>query len=222
MNCLEFRRIVGAEPHSALPEVAAHAAECAACAGYQRQLQQMDQLIHRALAVEVDRLPLQPAVRRRRSGRWAMAASVLLAIAVGVFWAGYPRDTLASAAVDHALHEPASLQATTAVVSEQQLAQVLAQSRVRLKSGVEQVSYATNCPFRGRVVPHFVVQTSQGPVTVLLLRDEAAVSQPRPFNEGSFQGSIVPAPHGVLAVLGQGAPVEEVAAKVLAAVEYED
>ena len=164
----------------------------------------------------------RPAPQRRSKVQWSLAASLLLAVAAGVFWICYPRDTLAQDAVEHALGEPESLQRTSAVVSDQEMTDVLAQARVHLKSQMGPVSYATVCPFRGHHVPHFVVQTPEGPVTVLLLRDETPVKESRPFREGKFQGVIVPAPQGVLAVLGENAPVEKVAAQVLAAVEYQD
>lgn len=232
MNCLEFRRIIGAEPHSAAPEVAAHAAACEACARYRQQMQEMDKLIHGALLIDVAvsdaaaagrPLEAQPKpAPRKRAFQWSLAASLLMAVAAGVFWLGYPRDTLAQDAVTHALGEPESLQWTSAVVSDQEMADVLAQARVSLRSQMGPVSYATVCPFRGHHVPHFVVQTPEGPVTVLLLRDETPVKESRPFKEGEFQGVIVPAPQGVLAVLGQNTPVEKVAAQVLAAVEYQE
>ena len=222
MNCLEFRRIVGAEPHSTAPEVAEHAANCEACTRYQRQMQQMDQLIQRALAIDVE--PARPAAQppRARAFRWSMAASLLVAVAAAVVWVGYPRESLAREAVSHALGEPDSLRRTSAVVSERELTEVLEQAHVRLKPGMGPVSYATVCPFRGHRVPHFVVQTDKGPVTVLLLRDEPAVTKPQTFTEGKFQGVIMPAPQGVLAVLGENTPDMEVAQRVLAAVEYQN
>ncbi|MFL6618532.1 MAG: DUF3379 family protein [Povalibacter sp.] len=221
MNCLEFRRIVGAEPGSAAPDVAEHAAQCEACARYQKDMQQMDQLIHRALSINVDAAPVARQPKPKPFVRWGLAASLLLAIAIGVFWIGYPRETLASEAVDHALHEPDSLQRTSEVVTPEELAEVLGHAQVKLKSDMGRVSYATVCPFRGHHVPHFVVQTEAGPVTVLLLRDEPAIQKSREFKEGKFQGVIMPAPYGVLAVLGENVPVEQVAQQVLAAVEYQ-
>lgn len=219
MNCLEFRRIVGADPNASTPELTAHEAQCPACARYRQQMQEMDRLIHRALAVDTD-APSRPMVQRRRTMQWGLAASALLAVVAGFLWIGYPRETLAEQVVQHMLHEPHSLQASEPV-SEQTLNEVLAQSRVRLKPGVGPVTYASSCPFRGHQVPHFVVQTAAGPVTVLLLREERHIAKPQSFKEGGFVGVIMPAPHGVLAVLGQNAPVAEVARKVLAAVEYE-
>ncbi|MFL6577249.1 MAG: DUF3379 family protein, partial [Povalibacter sp.] len=110
---------------------------------------------------------------------------------------------------------------TSEVVTPEELAEVLGHAQVKLKSDMGRVSYATVCPFRGHHVPHFVVQTEAGPVTVLLLRDEPAIQKSREFKEGKFQGMIMPAPYGVLAVLGENVPVEQVAQQVLAAVEYQ-
>jgi Protein of unknown function (DUF3379) len=228
MNCLEFRRIVGAEPSSTAADVAEHAAQCEACARYQREMQQMDQLIHRALSIDVvapadvAATPIRSTQPKRSPAmRWSLAASLLLAIALSVFWLGYPRETLATEAVQHALHEPNSLVRTDELVLPEELAEVLSHAQVKLKADMGQVSYATVCLFRGHHVPHFVVQTAQGPVTVLLLRDEKPIQKSRSFKEGKFEGVIVPAPHGVLAVLAQDAPVEKVANQVLAAVEYQ-
>src|SRR5262245_35377108 len=95
MNCLEFRRIVGAEPHASTPDVVAHAAECAQCARYQREMQQMDGLIHRALSVQprfggeaaapqVASPATAPSQQRaRRRMQWSLAASVMLAVFLG-------------------------------------------------------------------------------------------------------------------------------------------
>ena len=221
MNCLEFRRIVGAEPHSVAADVAEHAAQCPACARYQQDMQQMDQLIHRALSIDVSVAPAVVQPKRKPLMRWGLAASLLLAVAIGVFWLGYPRETLAAEAVEHALHEPDSLVRTTEVVTPEELTEVLAHAQVKLKAEMGRVSYATVCPFRGHHVPHFVVQTDEGPVTVLLLRDEKSIEKARPFKEGKFEGVIMPAPFGVLAVLGENVPVEHVANQVLAAVEYQ-
>ena len=66
------------------------------------------------------------------------------------------------------------------------------------------VSYARSCRFRGRMVPHLVVQTEMGPVTVMVLVHES-VAKPVPFDEQGYRGVIVPVPgHGSLAVLARG------------------
>lgn len=231
MNCLEFRRIVGAEPHASTPDVVAHAAECPQCAQYQREMQQMDVLIHSALNVQprlggaaepahVSSPAAAPSQQRaRRRLQWSLAASVMLAVFLGSLWLAYPRQTLAEQIVVHVQHEASSMVRTDAAVDRAALDDVLARSGVRLRD-IGRVSYAMSCTFRGRQVPHLVVQTESGPVTVLLLPEERSVRAAQKFEEGGFAGVILPAPRGAIAVLGEGAPVKDVAATVLAAVEY--
>jgi hypothetical protein len=50
-------------------------------------------------------------------------------------------------------------------------------------------------------VPHLVVQTAKGPVTVMVLVHESA-RQVTPFDSEGYRGTIVPVPgHGSIAVL---------------------
>ncbi|HMN44157.1 MAG TPA: DUF3379 family protein [Povalibacter sp.] len=222
MTCLEFRRAVGAEPHSQAPEILQHAAQCVACARYRQQMQQMDSVIQRALAIDVDVPASRTAASapRRRIMQWSLAASVMLAVALGVFWLGFPRDTLAQEVVQHVMHEADSLQPDRVVIGEAELAAVLAESDLQLRPGMADVTYATTCPFRNHHVAHLVVKTAAGPVTVLLLTYEESVKKSRYFNEGGFEGVVMPAPRGSLVVLGKDAPLDEVAQKVFAAVDY--
>jgi hypothetical protein len=62
------------------------------------------------------------------------------------------------------------------------------------------VVYAMPCEFRGHVVPHLVVQTPNGPMTVMLLAHER-VSKRTEFSEGGFHGVLLPAGNGSVAVL---------------------
>ncbi|HEY6643108.1 DUF3379 family protein [Povalibacter sp.] len=221
MNCLEFRRQVGAEPHSQAPEIAQHAAQCVPCARFRQQMQQMDSLIHRAFAIDVQAPAAQPAAApRRRMLQWGLAASVMLAVAVTILWLGFPRDTLAEEVIAHVMDEPESLR-SGAPIDQAELADVLAASQLLLRPGMNDVSYASSCPFRGNRVPHFVVQTARGPVTVMLLTKEAPVPGTRQFKEEGFEGVIMPAPRGLLVVLGKDALLEEIATKVFAAVDYQ-
>jgi hypothetical protein len=106
------------------------------------------------------------------------------------------------------------------------LAYVLGRAHVQLKTGAPLVSYAQSCWFRGRFVPHLVVQTGHGPITVMVLTHER-VGGREIVDEGGSRGVILPAERGALAVLARdkadgGADVEAVAATVNAAVRYLD
>jgi hypothetical protein len=226
MNCLEFRRMAGADPARLDARALAHRDGCAACAEYHASLLAMDETIRRALQVPVPERAAPPAVRLRPPvaprQRWlALAASVVAGVLVGtLFWVGGPRAALAREVVTHIRHEPQSL--TSTVADPVALARALAAGGIRLRLGADQVSYAQSCPFRGHVVPHLVVRTAQGPVTVLVLANEP-VRRPVRVREEGFEGSLVPAGPGSIAVIGNaGADLSEVTARVLAAVEWID
>ena len=225
MNCLEFRRSVGAQPDLDTEAVRAHVDSCDACARYRQELQQMDRLIHRALNIDVG---AEPSARKggnvslRRTRYWAAAASFLAAVGLGSFlWIASPSASLAEQVVEHAKEEADALVHSPDRVPASELAAILEKSGLRLKPGSMKVSYAMSCWFRDHYVPHIVVQTENGPVTILVLRHEASRSESETFAEEGFSGVIVPAPEGVLAVLGRGAPVEQAAAHLLSVLEYD-
>ncbi len=219
MTCLEFRRRVGAEPAADNPETDAHRAVCPACARYRDELRAMDGLIRRALAID-PALPAPPVMARRRL--LAIAASVVAGIAVGfVLLVIAPRASIAREVMGHVLRETSTLDAT-APVSPDALAGVLDPEGVRLRPGVGDVTFAARCVFDGRVVPHLVVRTPEGPVTVLMLRHRT-VSKPIRIDEQGYKAVVLPAPHGSIAVVGQGvADLDAVAGKVFDAVKWGD
>jgi hypothetical protein len=114
---------------------------------------------------------------------------------------------------------------TLAPVSAEQAAAVMGKAGVQLMPEAGAVSYASACTFRGRVVPHLVVQSGSGPVTVMVLVHET-VSHEERFEENGYRGRLLPVPgHGSIAVLEQAArtpdlDVDAVAAQVRAALVY--
>jgi uncharacterized protein DUF3379 len=104
---------------------------------------------------------------------------------------------------------------------------VLHDSHVRLNPAAGMVSYARSCRFRGYQVPHLVVQTDLGPVTVMVLVHET-LSKPTPFDEEDYRGILLPAAgHGSLAVLARGQQadldaVRHIAARIQDAVVWTD
>ena len=67
---------------------------------------------------------------------------------------------------------------------------------------MDPVVYASSCWFRGHFVPHFVVMTSSGPATVMILQNEH-VRAAQQFNEDGYSGILVPAATGSVAVLSR-------------------
>lgn len=226
MTCLEFRRRVGAEPALAGPGFDEHRRECPACARYQDELRAMDALAARALAVRGDRLALPGSRAPRSTGarpRWyAIAASVAVGITVGlVLLLAEPRESIAREVVGHVMHEPQALLATSPV-DPAALTSVLDPDGTRLRPGAGDVTFAARCVYQQRVVPHLVVRTPSGAVTVLLLRHRE-MKEPMRFEEQGFAGVVLPAPRGSIAIVGQGVKdLEGVAQQVFEAVDWGD
>ncbi len=223
MDCLEFRRQVGAEPTLSDPQVETHRRDCPACARYQDELRSMDALIARALAVDTTRLALPQKKAVERAGRhryFAIAASIAVGLAVGLaLLVSAPRESLAREVIDHVAHEPGAL-AAIGPVSAGALAEALDPEGTRLRPGVGDVTFAARCLHQGRVVPHLVVRVPEGAVTVLLLRHRA-VDGPEHFEEQGFAGVVLPAPRGSIAVVGQGVQdLDAVARKIFDAVDW--
>jgi hypothetical protein len=212
VNCEHARLLIGAEPRSSAPELAPHLHSCAACAQFREEMLGLETDIQRAL----QRPPDVVAKRARRGAplqqwrQWALAASVLLAsVAVLGVWLLRPTDTLARDLVAHVQAEPESW-LSSQQVSAQGIGHALHGAGVALDVTSDKITYAQSCWFRGHYVPHLVVQTAQGPATVLILRHEE-VKGPRSFHEAGMNGIIVPAQSGSLAVLARGGNVDLVA-----------
>jgi hypothetical protein len=217
MDCLEFRRICGADPYSRYAACQEHAAGCEACARYLTRMRELDALIFRALSVDpptgtVDRNSVRPSarsasatVRRRWTG---LAASFVLAAgAAAAFWLGVerPPEALSAEVVAHILHEPAALAPGRVALESNAVRHLLANHNLRLTADVGPVLYARTCVFRGRLIPHLVVETDSGPVTVLVLPEEP-VREPMTISTGRFSGRVVPFGSGSMAIVGEQDP----------------
>jgi hypothetical protein len=212
MNCLEFRRRLGSDPRSTVPEFVAHREECTHCAEAQAQALGFEERLERLLAVPVpDRLAERVLLRQntaalaeRRHGRraslWRMAAVLALGVGVGSMWVvSGPVQALPELAVGHLAHEPYALMATATV----ELAEIRAQFAARdvgLADDPGQVNYLNLCRLGRQRALHMVVQTADGPVTVYYVVgrvDEARSS----WQRGGLMGRSVPARDGTLVLL---------------------
>jgi hypothetical protein len=175
--------------------------------------------------------PQVPAPRTRRgafrSPMLALAASVAgAAVLLAMLWSAFPRETLAAAVVDHMAHEPEAWGAA-APIPASAVAYALSRTGVRLDADFTDVTYANTCWFRGRGVPHLVVRTDSGLVTIMVLPHES-VSRRVPFDEGGYRGVLVPAARGSIAVLAREATavrdtdVDAAAARAVEAIRYVD
>jgi hypothetical protein len=248
MRCADYRRSMMVDPRDSDPQLREHRESCHDCQVYTERLLRFESRLDRALRVAlpvhtntpaqadadfpgisaVSVVPLSvkssPQALRLpvyRRGWWAMAASVLLAVVVaGALWLSVPGPSLAADVVTHMAGEPDAWRRTDVPVPSLELQDVLRNSHLRLTAGAGMVSYASSCAFRGHRVPHLVIQTASGPVTVMVLVHEREAKL-LPFDEGGYRGVIVPVPgHGALAVLTRDSAtdskvIEQIAARVL-------
>jgi hypothetical protein len=140
--------------------------------------------------------------KHQRPRLFAFAASVAAALVVAfTLWLSRPPESLAAEIVTHVNGEPDSWHQTQPVGTDR-LDAVLRKSGVKLGQGMQPVVYASSCWFRGHFVPHFVVMTKDGPVTVMILLHEK-VQTAQQFNEEGYSGLLVPARTGSVAVLSR-------------------
>jgi hypothetical protein len=222
-RCTDYRRSMLADPHSEDPELRAHRAGCAECAGFADRLAIFEARIGRAMRLTQDEpAAAEHGLAGRRRGpavRWlALAASLCVAVgAAAILWLAVPRSSLARDVVAHMAEEPQAWRSTDVAVTADELAAVLHDAHMRLEPQAGLVSYANSCAFRGHEVPHLVVQDGRNPVTVMILVHENA-ARPVNFDEGGYRGVIVPMPrHGALAVLTRGANADPAEAQRVAA-----
>jgi hypothetical protein len=203
MTCEDARLALGADPQATSPGLEEHLRGCEACRAYREQMRRLDAGIRRALAEPPNYSVPRPARARPAWREYALAASVTLAMALGLgVWLLRPTDSLAHEVVAHVKGEPDSW-LRTLHVDAGAIDHALSSSGVGLDLTSDRIVYAQSCWFRGHYVPHLVVETNHGPATVLILRHEQVKARDE-FREGGMSGVIVPAGDGSIAVVTRG------------------
>jgi hypothetical protein len=228
MDCTRYRRALMAQPLDPDPALREHRESCAECSVYTDRLSRFESRLDRAMRIALpagaQAVPLRAGLPRKalrhpsyRRGWLAMAASLLLAsVVAGGLWLSVPGRSLAADVVTHMAGEPQAWRRTDVPVPDPALRSVLRDAHLQLAAGPGIVSYAASCEFRGHRVPHLVIQTESGPVTVMVLVHERA-SRAVKFDEQGYRGIIVPVPgHGSLAVLTRGTAVDPSAVERMA------
>ena len=224
MNCSDVHLSLGAEPSATSPELEAHVRECAACAQFRSEMLRLDDNIRRALMIDVSALATKEPVRANvhpgpwaeearagaavsrtysRGRSWALAASVLVAVAaVLVMWGALPRHSLAADVVSHVVSETIE-QPLDRPVDESTVRSVMERAGLTLDAIDPSIVFVRTCFIRGRLVPHFIVRTADGMATVMLLPDEHVKAAER-FGGSGYKGVLIPdAQKGTIAVLSR-------------------
>jgi len=216
MNCEDYREAIGADPSYDGGE--AHVSACADCLALRDELRSLDRKIGRALAIsvpelrmpdlpDVDTSSVVPLATRRRltAPAWmAVAATIVLAAFVGIRMYGstvtYP--SLADEIVAHLDHEPYALRVSDEPVDDRRLAKVVPADVAKVNHDAGLVTYAQTCVINGKKIPHLVIQGERGPVTILLLPDEA-IDDAVQLEGESINGVLLPVGGGSVAIIGE-------------------
>jgi hypothetical protein len=215
-DCKQARLYIGAAPHELPPEIENHVAGCASCRRFLDETRALDGRVRNALEVPLARFRAAPAAPTRR---FPLAASVVLALLVaGGVWLLRPPVALANEVMAHIQHEAGSWESRD-LLPAPEIAAVLREAGVEIDTSIP-VVYAAACVFRGRRVPHFVVRTAGGPVTVMLMRHEKLLMR-RHFAESGLRGELIPVSGGSVALVTRGSEVPEgLAAEIAGGVRF--
>jgi len=210
MNCLEFRRQLGIDPLSPAAEFAQHRHECARCAEAAARAAEFEAALRRALQVEpspqlAESILLAQATQQhrrqfhlRRGGLLALAATLVLAIGVGMRVEARP---LSAQAVEHVRHEAEALTLSRPLPA-QSVRAAFAQRGLALAHVPEGVAYVACCPMGRHLTVHMVMPQGDGPVTIIYVVDKKA-GQREDFRREGWRGRSVPLGNGTLILLAR-------------------
>ncbi len=206
MDCLTYRRLKLASPHSSDAEAVAHANDCDDCAAFTRQLEAFEQDLHRAASIDVPEGLAEQIILRNRQPRWferkllALAATVVLSFAAVL---GYnvvsERDELAGDLIAHVIAEPEVLSARGSI-EQVRFSEALADYGARLEQPIGEVRYLGDCLMNGIRAKHILVQTAHGEATLLLI-PERSVSLSKPVSRNGYSTVIMPLRKGSLGIV---------------------
>jgi hypothetical protein len=241
MNCEDYREAIAADPSESFEGGIAHVAACDSCNAYRAEMRALDDVIARALAIDVPELevPDLPAIGEddenvvnlpfRRAANISMpawigiAASFALAAVIGMQFVGNGSandQRLAAEVLAHVDHEPWALKVTDVSVSDEQFARVINPAFGTMHRDVGLVSYAQTCIINGMRIPHLVIQGKHGPVTLLLMPNEM-VSSPVSLVGENVNGVILPHGDGSIAIIGEREErIQDLEQRVIDSVEW--
>jgi hypothetical protein len=219
MDCLEFRRLLGSDPHVKDPAAREHLEACPGCRDAYGRAQAFEARIAGALAVAVpeglaDRVLFAQITgerqRRRANGfryGWvALAAAAALVVVVGLVFVrresvGPSLPDLVVAHVDGKERDALNLRAP---VPAADVDRAFADRGVALQSVPNGISYVHKCPVGGYATVHMVMPVDDKPVGVVYVTRYRAPGVSN-FERAGWEGREVPIADGTLVMVGPSA-----------------
>jgi hypothetical protein len=221
MNCLELRRDKLADPRRLSPESEAHGKSCPACAAFAREVDESESALDRALMAPVpeglaERVLLH-AHRPRRGWRlWALAASMLLAVALGFLAVREtPRsdDEYARIAIEHVVMEPEA-HSVIRDADPEAFRRVVQNLGGAVKDMPGTIRYMRLCPYGEGFAWHIVFETAEGLATLFLV-PESTRPAAQTAAVGGWSAAVEPTARGYYAIVTASADATSRFVKVL-------
>lgn len=226
MNCDEFRHLLLTEPLCVDVEFRRHQRICPECSRAAERALRFESALREALEEE---FTSEEKRARPRSGsgwvRIARAIPFLLLLPVAL-WLGLPgtpdphsRADLGDLVMEHIQSEGEHLHATGTVLWPR-LRALFRSLGGDLDPMMGPVSFAGRCVIGGQGGIHLVLPGSHGAVTALFIPGDGLDAE-RPLSSAGFDGVLLPAAFGTLAVVGEsGEPVRSIARRLLEVVRW--
>lgn len=237
MNCEKYQEAIAADPTESFEGGREHADACGDCRALREEYRALDARIESALAIKVPALQM-PELPEIASGdnvvslasRKRFTTPVWFGLAAAFAMAAYfglltlnstePGLSLADQVIAHLDHEEGSRIVTDVAVPERTLDSVVSNHVAEMNSGIGLITYARSCVVNGKSIPHLVIQGERGPVTLLLMPDEA-IDQAIPLDGVSINGVILPNGNGSIAIIGErGERLEAIGNRVVNSVKW--
>ena len=167
MICAEAWVLIGGDPTTVPVELRDHLRTCSDCSNLRTQTLAFEVRLRQALELEPIALWKRAPRNSVRRGKWSVGIGLAAALLAGLaLWVSRPHEALASEVIHHIEGEPGSWSQTQPVAASV-LDQILRKGGVAIRPGMASVVvYASDCDFQGYPMPHLVVRTGYGPVTV--------------------------------------------------------
>ncbi|HEY2397303.1 MAG TPA: DUF3379 family protein [Rudaea sp.] len=210
MNCIEFRRQLGIDPQSAAAGFVRHRQECARCAEAAARAAEFETALRRALQIApspqlAESILLAQATQQnrrqaylRRGGLLALAATLVLAVGIGMRVEATP---LSTQAVEH-LREEAEVLTSVKPLPAESVRAAFAQRGLKLANIPAGVAFVGCCPMGRHLTVHMVMPEGDGPVTVIYVVDRGS-SRREDFQRDGWRGRSLPLGKGTLILLAR-------------------
>lgn len=203
MNCLDVRRLLWTNPVADDVAVKQHLTDCPGCAQFATELERQDAVLQEALNIPVpphlaERILLSTRPHRTRRSGYAIAASVLLAVALGmssqfgVFRSASP--DWSEVVLAHVLNERNTLESKERIPLEK-LNSELQRFGLIVQGNPGTVRYLDRCDMPGGKGLHVVLETPQRGVLTLIIPPGNAQNDTVISSRDGFSSRLVPV-HG--------------------------